>query len=74
MSERANEERYGLYQFRDGELKALAYAPSPMGLGLALVTLAREGDIDPAVRLGVRDRSAGEWLVFPWRDARGVSR
>lgn len=60
------EERYALYQVKDGELIRLVTAPTAGGIGLAIERLSLEGDLDPMKRVGVRDREQGRWLVFPW--------
>lgn len=70
---RPAEERFVLYAQRDGELRELACAPDPQGLGLAIVELHRDGQTnDHRYRLyeegmiGIRDSAAGEWIVLPF--------
>ncbi len=68
---RSPEERYGLYIIRDGELRLLATCGTPAGIGVALVTMAEEGELEITDGFGVLDShgdpsSPGTWLISPW--------
>lgn len=66
----SDEGRYRIYRLEDGEPALIAEAPTYGGLGLALVTLAEEGDITSDDRVGILDRpdraKPGRWIVNPW--------
>jgi hypothetical protein len=70
---RDEENRYRLYAVRgEGrELRLLATGPSVSSIGLAIGTMAGEGNIEQADRIGILDthaseESPGTWVVNPW--------
>lgn len=69
------EQRFALYRLCPGverEKELLATCASPEALGVAIVTLAREGELEEdgaPCRIGVLDRMGEKgqrWLVRPW--------
>ena len=68
-AEMEDPERFRIYRLCDGELEIVATCGTPEAVGVALVTLAREGEFDKCP-IGVMDRPAGQktgtWLVRPW--------
>lgn len=70
---RDEEERYRIVKLADTELGdfpiTVATAPTPEALGVALVTLAEEGELQDEA-IGVLDTIARRWLVNPWAGRR----
>ena len=61
-------QRFALYCLRDGEKELLATAATPEALGVALVTLGREGELEECP-IGILDRMGEvgqKWIVRPW--------
>lgn len=72
---RSDEERFGLYVIRNGELQLLATCCCPESIGVALCVLAGEGEFEGAEGFGVLDshgepNTPGEWLVNPFNRRR----
>lgn len=68
---RSPDERYGLYVIRAGVLTLLATCSCREAVGVALVTLAEEGEFENTEGFGVLDshgepNTPGEWLVNPF--------
>lgn len=65
---RGGENLFRIYRLRAGELELVATAPDAGGMGLALVTLAQEGEfiVDDAVGVLKTDTDPGRWIVNPF--------
>lgn len=63
-------ERFKLYRLcGDRELNIVATATDPESLGVAIVTLAREGEFIDCPAIGILDSMGDKgqkWLVKPW--------
>lgn len=61
--------RYRIYTLCDGEPCCIAAAADPESLGVALVTMAREGQFEHST-VGImdapNDEQPGTWLAKPW--------
>lgn len=68
---RSTETRYRIYSQAFGSPVCIATAATAEDLGVALVTMGREGQFD-GVLVGVMDAPTegvpGTWLVKPWRE------
>lgn len=67
-SDDAGEERFALYRLCDGERQLVATCATPEALGVALVTLGREGEFDecPIGVLDTMGETGKKWIVRPW--------
>lgn len=59
------EERYVIHTRTTTGLHRLATAPTPQAIGLALCTLASEGEF-VGCQVGVRDAAERVWVVSPF--------
>lgn len=79
LAPRRPEERFRIYRLRYGELELLATTPTAEGMGVALCTLAEEGEWVENEAVGVldtlgRDDEPGTWIVNPYvTTTRGAS-
>lgn len=58
--------RFQLREVRGDQRYCLASSPDAEGIGLALLTLFCEGQIDQGAQLGIYDADAGKWLLNPY--------
>lgn len=60
--------RYRIYALRVGELELVASAPTPQGMGVALVTMHAEDEFGIDDSVGVLDtiEDPGHWVVSPF--------
>ena len=74
LDPRDERNRYRIYRLRKGELELLATTATSGGVGLAVVTLADEGEFGYDDCLGVLDglggRKRGRWLSNPFATGR----